>query len=134
MTGSSFDFKSLRSNSLPSENQSIDVWILRDQEVLLTKNSKHDDEIVNMMFQGFSQTMRTNFAQVVIPTRQNYNQGLVLEAGLFRFVHMNTSDVYEVQSNPDMSQIYRTFTQLIDQDKKFLNQLQSFQNMFNSFW
>jgi hypothetical protein len=123
MTGSSFDFKSLRRNSLPSETQSIDVWILRDQEVLLTKNAKHDDEIVNMMFNGFSQTMRTNFAQVVTPTKQNYNQGLVIEAGLFKFVPMNTSTVYEVQSNPDMSQVYRTFTQLIDQDKKkfFIN-------------
>ena len=96
MTGSSFDFKALRRNSLPSENQSIDVWILRGQEVLLTKGSKHDDEVVNMMFSGFSTSMHTNFAQVVTPTQQNYNQGLVLEAGLFKFVPMNTSSVYEV--------------------------------------
>ena len=129
MTGSSFDFKALRRNSLPSENQSIDVWILRGQEVLLTKGSKHDDEVVNMMFSGFSTSMHTNFAQVVTPTKQNYNQGLVLEAGLFKFVPMNTSSVYEVQNNPDMSQVFRTFTQLIDQDKKFLHQLESFQKM-----
>ena len=121
MTGSSFDFKALRRNSLPSENQSIYVWILRGQEVLLTKGSKHDHEVVNMMFSGFSTSMHTNFAQVVTPTQQNYNQGLVLEAGLFKFVPMNTSTVYEVQNNPDMSQVYRTFTQLIDQDKKILH-------------
>ena len=129
MTASSFDFKSLRSDSLPTENMSIDVWILRDQEILLTKNAKQNDEIVNMMFTGFSKTMQRIFAQVVTPTRQNYNQGLVLEGGAFKFVPMNTSSVYQVQSNQDMSQVFRTFSQLIDQDKKFLSQLESFQNM-----
>ena len=121
MTASSFDFKSLRRETLPTQSMSIDVWILRDQEILLTKNAKQDDEIVNMMFSGFSTTMQRIFAQVLTPTRQNYNQGLVLEGGAFKFVPMNTSSVYQVQSNQDMSQVFRTFSQLIDQDKKFLS-------------
>ena len=129
MTGASFDFKALRKNSLPSTSQSIDVWLLRDQEVLLTKGSKHEDEVVNLLFSGFTASMHTNFAQDVTPTKQNFNQGLVLEEGLFKFVPMNTSSVYEVQNNADMSQVFRTFTQLIHQDKKFLNQLESFQKM-----
>ena len=130
MTGASFDFKALRKNSLPSTSQSIDVWLLRGQEVLLTKGSNKEDEVINMMFSGFTSTMSTNFAQDVTPTKQNFNQGLVLEEGLFKFVPMNTSSVYEVQNNADMSQVFRTFTQLIHQDKKILNQLESFQKMF----
>jgi hypothetical protein len=129
ITGASFDFKALRKNSLPSTSQSIDVWLLRGQEVLLTKGSNKEDEVINMMFSGFTSTMSTNFAQDVTPTKQNFNQGLVLEEGLFKFVPMNTSSVYEVQVNADMSQVFRTFTQLIHQDQKFLNQLESFQKM-----
>jgi hypothetical protein len=129
MTAASFDFKSLRRETLPTKSMSIDVWILRDQEILLTKNAKQDDEIVNMMFSGFSTTMQRIFAQTVTPTKQQYNQGLVLENGVFQFVPMNTSRVYEVQNNKDMSQVFRTFSQLIDQDKKFLSQLESFQTM-----
>ena len=129
MTASSFDFKSLRKETLPTQSVSIDVWILRDQEILLTKNSKQDDEIVNLMFSGFSKTMERIFAQTVTPTKQAYNQGLVLENGVFQFVPMNTSNVYEVNSNKDMSQVYKLFSQLIDQDQKFLSQLQSFQTM-----
>ena len=85
--------------------------------------------MVNMLFPGFTSTLRTNFGQNVIPTKQPFNQGLVLEAGQFRFVNMNISDTYEVRKTPDMSQTYRTFSQLINQDQKFLNQLQSFMSM-----
>ena len=85
--------------------------------------------MVNIFFPGFTATLRNTFGQTVIPTRQPFNQGLVLEAGQFKFVNMNTSDIYEVQNTVDMSQAYRTFSQLINQDQKFLNQLESFMSM-----
>ena len=129
ITASAFDFKNYKPNTLPLTKQAVDVWILRDQTILLTKNSNSEDSMVNMLFPGFTSTLRNTFGQTVIPTRQPFNQGLVLEAGQFRFVNMNISDIYEVRKTPDMSQTYRTFSQLINQDQKFLNQLQSFMSM-----
>ena len=69
MTGASFDFKAYRKASLPSTKQSVDVWLLRGQEVLLTKGSKTEDEVIDMMFSGFTSTMRTAFAQDVTPIK-----------------------------------------------------------------
>ena len=129
ITASSFDFKNYQPNTLPLTSQAVDVWILRDQTSLLTQNSKIEDSMVNMFFPGFTATLRRTFGQTVIPTRQPFNQGLVLEAGQFKFVNMNTSDIYEVQKTVDMSQAYRTFSQLINQDQQFLNQLESFMSM-----
>ena len=85
--------------------------------------------MVNVFFPGFTATLQRTFGQTVVPTKQPFNQGLVLEAGQFKFVNMNTSDIYEVQNTVDMSQAYRTFSQLINQDQRFLNQLQSFMSM-----
>ena len=129
ITASAFDFKDYQKGSLPLTKQAVDVWVLRDQVILLTKNSNSEDSMVNMLFPGFTSTLKTNFGQDVIPTKQPFNQGLVLENGQFLFVNMNISETYEVRKTPDMSQTYRTFSQLINQDQKFLNQLQSFMSM-----
>ena len=129
ITASSFDFKSYQPSTLPLTSQSVDVWLLRDQTVLITKNSRTEDSMVNMFFPGFTNAMRETFGQTVVPTQKPFNQGLVLEAGRFKFVNMNTSTIYEVQNTVDMSQAYRTFSQLISQDQKFQNQLQSFVSM-----
>ena len=114
ITASAFDFKDYQRGSLPLTKQAVDVWILRYQVILLTKNSNSEDSMVNMLFPGFTSTLRNNFGQDVIPTKQPFNQGLVLENGQFRFVNMNISETYEVRKTPDMSQTYRTFSQLIN--------------------
>ena len=129
ITASSFDYKSYQPSSLPLTSQSVDVWLLRGQTVLITKNSKTEDSMVNMFFPGFTSTMQRTFGQSVVPTKQPFNQGLVLGNGQFKFVNMNTSDTYEVLNTVDISQAYRTFLQLINQDQRFLNQLQSFMSM-----
>ena len=78
MTAAARDFKLLVPSNLPSTPCAIDVWILRGQDILLTKGWRAEDEIVNMKFDGFKQQIATIFSQTIIPTVQPYNQGLVL--------------------------------------------------------
>ena len=70
--------------------------------------------------------MLDNFGQNIVPSKQPYNQGLVLEKGLFKFVNINSTTLYEVKNTKDISQTYQLLSQLINQEQKFLNQLESF--------
>ena len=101
---------------------------MRDQEILITKGTI-DDQMINMFFAGFSATVLQNFGQTIVPTKQPYNQALVLEAGIFKFVKMTTPTTYEVSNTVELTQAFRIFSQLINQDQKFLNQMQSFMSM-----
>ena len=78
MTAAAHDYKTLVPSNLPATPCAIDVWILRGQDILLTKGWKAEDEIVNMKFDGFKQQIATIFSQTITPTVQPYNQGLVL--------------------------------------------------------
>ena len=104
ITSSAFDFSQYKKNALPSTKQAINVYILRDQAIILTKNFNTDDSMINMLFNGFTRTLRAEFGQDVVPTTQPYNQGLVLETGLFKFVNINTAEIYEVKNTKDISQ------------------------------
>ena len=42
---------------------------------------------------------------------------------------MNTPTIYEVTNTVEMSQAFRVFSQLINQDQRFLNQMNSFMSM-----
>ena len=44
MTGSSYNSKQLTHGNLPTVATSIDVWILRGQDILLTKDWEADDQ------------------------------------------------------------------------------------------
>ena len=106
ITDSAFDFSQYKKNALPNTKQAINVYILRDQAIILTKNFNTDDSMINMFFSGFTRTVKTEFGQDV-PAAQPYNQGLVLEAGLFKFVNINTAKTYEVKNTKDISQTYQ---------------------------
>ena len=86
MTGSSYDFKRLKPSPLPSVDTSINVWILHGQDILLTKDWAANDQIVNIKFIGFSQSISTTFSQTLTPTVQPFNQGLVIIDQQFQFV------------------------------------------------
>ena len=129
ITDSAFDFSQYKKNALPNTKQAINVYILRDQSIILTKNFSTDDSMINMFFSGFTRTVKTEFGQDVVPTTQPYNQGLVLEAGLFKFVNINTTQTYEVKNTKDISQTYQLISQLVNQEQIFLNQLESFMQM-----
>ena len=68
ITASSFDFKAYRPNNLPLTPQSVDVWLLRDQEILITK-STINDQMINMFFPGFTATVLRTFGKTIVPTK-----------------------------------------------------------------
>ena len=129
ITDSAFDFGQYQTNTLPSTKQAVNVFILRDQEIILTKNFNTDSSMINMFFPGFTKIMLDNFGQNIVPSKQPFNQGLVLEKGLFKFVNINSTTLYEVKNTKDISQTYQLLSQLINQEQKFLNQLESFMQM-----
>ena len=132
MTSSSYDFKHLDPSNLPAVPTSVDVWILRGQDILITKDYSSEDQIINMKFTGFKQTIARIFSQTVVPTVQNYNQGLVIIDKKFQFVNMNSHTTFEVNSTADLQQIFTTLNQIIDQEVNFLEQLTSFENMLQT--
>jgi hypothetical protein len=132
MTGSSYNFKQLTPANLPSVATSIDVWILRGQDILLTKDWAADDQIVNMKFIGFKEQISTTFSQTLLPIVQPFNQGLVVVDKIFQFVKMESRSAFEVNATADLDQVFRTLTQIIDQETNFLSQLNSFQSMLHT--
>ena len=108
MTSASFDFKQLQPSNLPVIPTSIDVWMLRDQDILLTKDWASEDLIINMKFTGFKQTIASVFPQTIVPTVQPYNQGLVIIDKTFQFVKMDSLTTFEVNSTSDLQQIFTT--------------------------
>ena len=73
ITDSAFDFSQYKKNALPNTKQAINVYILRDQSIILTKNFNTGDSMINMFFSGFTRTVKTEFGQDVVPTTQPYN-------------------------------------------------------------
>ena len=110
MTSSSYDFKQLQPSDLPVIPTSIDVWILRGQDILLTKDWASEDLIINMKFTGFQQTIARIFSQTIVPTVQPYNQGLVIIDKTFQFVKMESLTTFEVNSTSDLQQVFTTLT------------------------
>ena len=114
---------------MPTGNIALDVYLLRNQEVLLTKNFADNDELRNMLFQGFSALLQTSFSQTLVPTKQDYNQVLVLQDKLFKFVPLSSNLTYSVNSTLELSQVYEMVNQIISKEQKILDQLTAFQNM-----
>ena len=67
MTSSAYDFKQLQPAALPMLPSAIDVWILRGQEILLTRDWVSADQVVNMNFSGFEPQSKTVFSQILKP-------------------------------------------------------------------
>ena len=114
---------------MPPGNIALDVYLLRNQEVLLTKIFSDNDELRNMLFDGFSALLQASFSQILQPTKQDYNQVLVLENKLFKFVPLSTDLTYLVNSTLELSQVHEMVNQIISKEQEILDQLTAFQNM-----
>ena len=53
MTSSAIKVDDLDPKNLPTIPTSLDMWILRDQSIILTMNWDKNDEVINMDFKGF---------------------------------------------------------------------------------
>ena len=111
MTFSDYDFKQLEPAALPLLPSAIDVWILRGQDILLTKDWVSEDQAVNMNFSGFEEQIKTTFSQTVKSTVQPFNQGLVLIDQKLQFLKMESSLVFEVNATSDLRRVFTTLYQ-----------------------
>ena len=102
--------------ALPLLPSAIDVWILRGQDNLLTRDWASEDQVVNMKFSGFEKQIKTTFSQTVKPTVQPFNQGLVIIDQKLQFLKMESSLVFEVNATSDLRRVFTTLYQIIDQE------------------
>ena len=76
---------------LPIVPTSLDMWVLRDQSIVLTMNWETNDEVINMNFTGFTAEILKTFSQTLVPTSKPYNQGLVVIDKVLQFVSMDSA-------------------------------------------
>ena len=129
VTSSEFSFKKLKPADLPSGNVALDVYLLREQEVLITKNYQDEDELRNMLFSGFSNLLFRTFSQTLVPIKQNFNQVLVLEDKKFKFVPLSSPLTYAVNTTIELAQVFEIVAQIINKEQEILNQLLAFRDM-----
>ena len=67
MTSSAKNVDDLNPKDLPKFPSALDVWILRDQEILLTRNWDAEDQVKNMDFSGFQKQIQKAFLQTLLP-------------------------------------------------------------------
>ena len=72
----------LTPGDLPVENVSLDMYILRDQDIIITSNWVID-ETITMDFPGCIQAINERFSQTLVLVKQPYNQALVLIDQIF---------------------------------------------------
>ena len=83
MTSSAHTFALLDPSNLPTESIAIDVWILRNQNVILTTKYQSDSGL-NWQFSTFTQGLKSRFQQSITFSQQAYNQVLVLRDGIWK--------------------------------------------------
>ena len=96
----------LQPAALPILPTAIDLWILRDQEILLTQDWLAEDQVINMNFSGFETQVKTVFSQSLKPTVQPFNQGLVIIDKRLQFLTMESSLVFEVDATSDLKRVH----------------------------
>ena len=93
MSSATFTFALLEPTDLPSSNVAIDVWVIRNQDVILTQHYQHDAGL-NWQFPKFIADIKKRFKQDITVTKQDFNQVLVLHNKKFSFVNFNSNDMY----------------------------------------
>jgi hypothetical protein len=128
MASSAFTFALLDPTALPSSNVAIDVWVIRNQDVILTQHYKHDAGL-NWQFPTFVDNLKTRFHQTISVQMQDFNQILVLRNQQFSFVNFDSDDMYLCKNTTNLNHIATLFSQIIEQETSFLNELNSFHLM-----
>ena len=127
MTSSAHTFALLDPSNLPTGSIAIDVWILRNQNVILTTKYQTDSG-QNWQFSTFTKDLKSNFQQDITVSQQAYNQVLVLRNGIFSFISFDSTDMFLIGKNSShLFQVAILFGQIIEQENAFLTELTSFQ-------
>ena len=65
MTDSAMEYKFLLPEKLPKEPTALDARILQGKEIILSKKHDEDDQVINLTFDGFKQTIQEVFEQTI---------------------------------------------------------------------
>ena len=125
MSSSAFTFALLDPTDLPSSDVAIDVWVIRNQDVILTQHYKHDAGL-NWQFTKFIEDLETRFHQPISVQKQDFNQVLVLRNQQFSFVNFDSNDMYLCKNTTHLAHLATLFSQIIEQETSFLDELNSF--------
>ena len=130
MSSAATDFAILDPTNLPKVPTSLDIWVLRDQSIILTKKML-SDKAMNLQFTSFVESIQTTFSQTITVQKQPYNQALVLLDKEFSFVRMDSSIKYAAKKTKKLTQLATLFEQIIIQEMSFLSQLTAFTSMLH---
>ena len=128
MSSAAFTFALLEPTALPLNDVAIDVWIIRNQDVILTQHYQRDAGL-NWQFPKFIEDLQLRFSQTIQVQKQNYNQILVLHDQQFSFANFDSNDMYMVQNTTHLTHLATLFSQIIEQESSFLMELSTFQLM-----
>ena len=73
MANSALNFATLEPNDLPSSHVAIDIYVIRNQDVILSQ-FYHNDTALNWQFPQFVADFKMRFDQTISVTKQDYNQ------------------------------------------------------------
>ena len=99
MASAAYNFTLLNPSDLPTSDLAIDVWKIKNQDVILTQEYNRDIGL-NWQFSKFRTELQTRFGQTIDITKQSFNQVLTLQNGKFSFVNFNSDKLF----------LYATFT------------------------
>ena len=115
MSGAAKAFSSLDPANLPTDPTSLDIWVLRDQNIILSKHML-SDQALNLQFASFIGSILSTFSQTITVQTQPFNQALVLIDKKFSFVRMDSNMKYAAKKNKRLSQIATLFEQIVIQE------------------
>jgi hypothetical protein len=130
MSSAGFDFATLDPSNLPTVPASLDIWILRDQSIILTRKML-SDKALNLQFDRFIASILQTFGQTITAQTQPFNQAFIIKDKKFSFVRMDSSETYSAKKTKKLTQIATLFEQIISQEVSFLKQLTSFTKMLH---
>jgi hypothetical protein len=119
MSSAAFDFATLDPSNLPTSPVSLDIWILRDQSIILTRKML-SDEALNLQFDSFIASILQTFGQTITVQTQPFNQALIIKDKKFSLVRMDSSETYSAKKTKKLAQIDTLFEQIISQEDSFL--------------
>ena len=131
MTSSVKSVDDMDPDNLPSIPTSLDVWILRDQSILLTKNWNSEDEVIYMEFEKFENMTRHQFSQPLLPKTESFNQGLVIIGQKLKFVSFNSPLTFLAIGSVDLNGLKQRFSKLFRKKWISLSSLLLLENCCN---
>ena len=131
MCSAPLQINDLDPTNLPEMPTSLDMFILKNQDIVITSNWVID-QTITMDFPNCIQAINQRFSQLLVLVKQPFNQALVLIDQEFKFVNMNSSQKFKAHTTQDLTRVFTTLGHIINQESAFLRQLTLFKDMLTN--